>query len=65
MLMRNRFEKEYRRIFSEKSHGSTVWSPLAGGILTGKYNEGVKQADGRYITWVWEDINEDWVKYFG
>ena len=22
--------------------GSTVWSPLAGGVLTGKYNDGIK-----------------------
>ena len=40
MLARERFEKEYRGIFSDYKHGSTIWSPLAGGILTGKYNDG-------------------------
>ncbi len=40
MLSRNKFENEYRRIFSEYRYGSTIWSPLAGGILTGKYNDG-------------------------
>ena len=50
MLKRNRFEKEYRRIFSEHGHGSTIWSPLGGGILTGKYNHGKKAEDGRYAT---------------
>jgi aryl-alcohol dehydrogenase-like predicted oxidoreductase len=34
-------EKEYiRRTFSEYKYGTTIWSPLAGGILTGKYNDG-------------------------
>jgi aryl-alcohol dehydrogenase-like predicted oxidoreductase len=40
MVSRNKFESEYRRIFSEYRYGSTIWSPLAGGILTGKYNDG-------------------------
>ena len=51
MLGRNRFEKEYRRIFSEHGIGSTIWSPLLGGLLSGKYNEGVKVDDGRFSTW--------------
>ncbi len=41
MLTRQRFEKEYARLFKEYGYGSTVWSPLASGLLTGKYNEGV------------------------
>ncbi|MEX1189027.1 MAG: aldo/keto reductase [Bacteroidia bacterium] len=40
MLHRHRFEVEYERIFSEMGYGSTVWSPLASGVLTGKYNDG-------------------------
>ena len=48
MLKRNRVEKEYRRVFSEHGYGSTIWSPLGGGILTGRYNEGKKAEDGRY-----------------
>lgn len=48
MLRRERFEQEYRRVFSEHKHGTTVWSPLGGGILAGKYNEGVKAEGGRY-----------------
>jgi voltage-dependent potassium channel beta subunit len=38
MLHRQRFEIEYERIFSEMGYGSTIWSPLASGVLTGKYN---------------------------
>jgi voltage-dependent potassium channel beta subunit len=40
MLHRQRFEVEYERIFSEMGYGSTIWSPLASGVLTGKYNDG-------------------------
>lgn len=40
MLHRQRFEIEYERIFSEMGYGSTIWSPLASGVLTGKYNDG-------------------------
>lgn len=48
MIVRDRFESEYRRIFSESKYGTTIWSPLAGGILTGKYNEGVIPEGSRY-----------------
>jgi len=40
MLHRYRFEIEYERIFSEMGYGSTIWSPLASGVLSGKYNNG-------------------------
>ena len=40
LLHRERFELEYSRVFSEMGYGSTIWSPLASGILSGKYNEG-------------------------
>lgn len=43
MLHRYRFEVEYERIFSEMGYGSTTWSPLASGILTGKYNDGIPE----------------------
>ena len=43
MLYRERFEKEYARIFKDYGYGSTIWSPLASGILTGKYNNGIPE----------------------
>ncbi len=43
MLVRERFEKEYAPIFSELNYGTTIWSPLASGMLTGKYNEGIPE----------------------
>jgi aryl-alcohol dehydrogenase-like predicted oxidoreductase len=48
MLARTRFEKEYRRIFSEYKTGATIWSPLAMGLLSGKYNDGNKAEGGRF-----------------
>jgi len=41
MLVRDRFEKEYFRLFADYGYGSTIWSPLATGLLTGKYNDGI------------------------
>lgn len=38
MIYRERFEKEYASLFKEYRLGTTIWSPLAGGVLTGKYN---------------------------
>lgn len=43
MLHRDRFEREYARLYREIGLGTTIWSPLASGILTGKYNEGIPQ----------------------
>lgn len=47
MLERNQVEDELEPIFKEYGYGSTVFSPLATGLLTGKYNNGVPQ-DSRY-----------------
>lgn len=41
MFHRDRVEVEYHRLYSEIGLGTTIWSPLASGLLTGKYNEGI------------------------
>jgi voltage-dependent potassium channel beta subunit len=46
LLVREKFEKEYARLFKDYGYGSTTWSPLASGLLTGKYNNGIP-ADSR------------------
>jgi len=46
LLHRERVELEYAPLYSELGLGTTIWSPLASGLLTGKYNEGVP-ADAR------------------
>mmetsp|Transcript_4616 Transcript_4616/g.3120 ORF Transcript_4616/g.3120 Transcript_4616/m.3120 type:complete len:177 (+) Transcript_4616:637-1167(+) len=40
MLVRDTFEKEYRDLFISHKTGTTIWSPLASGLLAGKYNDG-------------------------
>ena len=46
MLERKRVEKEYARLYDDIGLGTTIWSPLASGLLTGKYLDGVP-ADSR------------------
>ena len=41
MLERDKVEKEYAKLYREIGLGTTIWSPLASGILTGKYSDGV------------------------
>jgi len=40
MMWRDRFEREHKPLFERRNLGTTIWSPLAGGFLAGKYNEG-------------------------
>lgn len=35
---RERFEKEYKPLYEKYQYGTTIWSPLASGFLTGKYS---------------------------
>ena len=41
MFNRIKMEKNYLGLFNTEGMGTTIWSPLASGILTGKYNSGV------------------------
>jgi voltage-dependent potassium channel beta subunit len=41
MFARERFEKEYAPLYRDLGYGTTIFSPLASGLLTGKYNEGI------------------------
>lgn len=41
MFHRERVEREYARLYRDIGLGTTTWSPLASGLLAGKYNEGV------------------------
>ena len=41
MFHRERVEKEYHRLYEQIGLGTTIWSPLAGGLLTGKYVDGI------------------------
>src|SRR4029077_20612170 len=41
MLWRRRVELEYAPLYKELGYGTTIWSPLSSGLLTGKYNDGI------------------------
>jgi voltage-dependent potassium channel beta subunit len=41
LFHRDRVEKEYARLYEDIGLGLTTWSPLASGLLTGKYRQGV------------------------
>lgn len=41
MFHRYRVEVEYGRLYDAIGLGTTIWSPLASGLLTGKYNDGI------------------------
>lgn len=43
---RDKIEVDFRRLFQNKKLGTTVWSPLLGGVLTGKYNDCEKFPEG-------------------
>jgi voltage-dependent potassium channel beta subunit len=43
MFNRERVENEYLRLYRQIGLGTTIWSPLASGLLTGKYNEGIPE----------------------
>jgi len=61
MLARERVEREYAPLCSEFGYGLTTWSPLASGLLTGKYRDGVP-ADSRAALagygWLAEQITD-------
>lgn len=42
MLHRDKVEVEYSQIYKTVGLGTTIWSPLASGILSGKYSDGAK-----------------------
>ncbi|KAL4469876.1 hypothetical protein ABPG72_011097 [Tetrahymena utriculariae] len=65
MLIRYKFEAGYARLFDKTRMGSTVFSPLHCGLLTGKYNSGGVPEGSR-----WETFSDDqylqklWKSYF-
>jgi voltage-dependent potassium channel beta subunit len=59
MLHRDRVEKEYARLYEDLGLGTTIWSPLASGLLTGKYNDGIppdSRASLKGYEWLAESI---------
>ena len=59
LFHRERVEVEYARLYDDFGIGTTIWSPLASGLLTGKYNDGVppdSRATIKGYEWLAEQI---------
>jgi voltage-dependent potassium channel beta subunit len=56
MFHRNKLENEFLQIFKTVGLGTTIWSPLASGLLTGKYNNGIPEGSRMAIQ------GFDWLK---
>ncbi|HMS18248.1 MAG TPA: aldo/keto reductase [Planctomycetota bacterium] len=57
LFVRRRFEIEYAPLFERYGMGATIWSPLASGMLTGKYNDQIPRGS-RLAGQVW--LMERW-----
>ncbi len=54
LFEQHRFAGEYVRFYKEYGYGSTTWSPLASGLLSGKYNKGIpKDSRGALAGYDW------------
>ena len=60
MLVRARFEKEYAPLYKEHGLGTTIWSPLASGLLSGKYNKGIPEGSRlANMAWLRESFEKE------
>lgn len=69
LLHREKLENEYNPLFKQFGMGTTIWSPLASGILTGKYLNGIPKGSRMTIeslSWLkdkmWTEENQQKVK---
>lgn len=54
LFERGRLEGDYVRFYKEYGYGTTIWSPLASGLLSGKYNQGIpKDSRGALKGYEW------------
>ncbi len=65
MFTRQKVEHDYLRLYEEMGLGTTIWSPLASGMLTGKYNQGIPK--GTRVTlagyeWLREEFEDEAAK---
>jgi voltage-dependent potassium channel beta subunit len=65
LFHRDRVEQEYTRLYEDLGLGLTTWSPLASGVLTGKYAEGIPAGSRSTLPgydWLQQTVtNKDWI----
>ena len=60
LFEREKMDKEYLDIFRTVGMGTTVWSPLASGLLSGKYNDGIPKGS-RFALEGFDWLKDRWV----
>jgi voltage-dependent potassium channel beta subunit len=66
LLHRDKFEVEYNKLYKEIGLGTTIWSPLASGLLTGKYMDKTPEdtrINAKGMEWLKENIVGDAAKW--
>jgi len=61
LFERHRFGAEYEPVYEDYGYGSTTWSPLASGLLTGKYNAGIPSGSRgalQGLDWLQKDLTD-------
>jgi aryl-alcohol dehydrogenase-like predicted oxidoreductase len=61
MFERYKMEMDYQPVFRNVGLGTTIWSPLAAGFLTGKYLEGIPEGSRLGITG-FEWLKDRWLQ---
>ena len=61
LFERHKVEADFAPVYESFGLGTTIWSPLASGVLTGKYNDGVP-ADSRMNLPGYEWLREEWAR---
>jgi aryl-alcohol dehydrogenase-like predicted oxidoreductase len=62
MFTREKVEREYAQLYKDVGLGTTIWSPLASGLLTGKYNQGIPEGTRVSLQgyeWLLEDFKSE------
>ncbi|MDQ1508946.1 MAG: hypothetical protein QOG50_790, partial [Actinomycetota bacterium] len=62
---RRRVEQEYARLYEDIGLGLTIWSPLASGVLTGKYLDGIPEGSRGALPgyeWLQQSMNNEKTK---
>ena len=60
MFERNKLENEYLGIFNTVGMGTTIWSPMASGLLSGKYNDGIPK-NSRFALQGFDWLKDRWM----
>lgn len=60
LFRRRKVEQSYRRLYDDVGLGLTTWSPLASGLLTGKYLDGIPNGSrAQNVGWLREQLTDD------